>query len=500
MMAKRTRTRLGLILGAVLMGLPFLFSCEETTGPGGGTTPVSTKLLIYSDTDVIQANGGTTQILVKVYTGDDTTKVASGVKVTFTASQAGTRLYIQAKNDISDANGYARATLYSGSRAGVAGVTASIANFSNSLFVTVTAGTGLVSASPTSILADGISTSTISATVIDSLGQPQPGALVRFAASQGVITPQAYSNEEGRAVAILRSAPSKTDISATITATTSAAKVSSVAVSTDSTTAAKTARTQGTLGTTTVVFRGVTIAATPKQETIFANNADSTVVTITVKETSSGAPVSGVVLTFSTSLGQLRKTEVTTGADGSATVVLFGGSVSGTATFTAKYGEGLSFTKDISLVKQVFMTLESSPSVLSANGTDIAKIRAYLYDADNNPVEGVTIYFSTNLGWILPSAQTNQWGEALVDLRSPRVNGIATVTVRWTCIREVSPGLGGILRSSPSTKYSMRTIPPVTVISAIPSAKRVSVMCCPLRVANAAAISAFQTVKGPEQH
>ena len=40
------------------------------------------------------------QILVKVYAEDDTTNVVSGVKVAFTANQAGTKLAISIQNDL----------------------------------------------------------------------------------------------------------------------------------------------------------------------------------------------------------------------------------------------------------------------------------------------------------------------------------------------------------------------------------------------------------------
>ena len=124
----------GLIIILSLLSVLFLFSCEETTGPGEVTPNVTSKLLIYSDKDSIPANGGSAQILVKVYAEDDTTDVVSGAKVIFTANQAGTKLAIPVKNDLTDANGYARATLYAGSRAGsLSAVRALIASSSDAV-------------------------------------------------------------------------------------------------------------------------------------------------------------------------------------------------------------------------------------------------------------------------------------------------------------------------------------------------------------------------------
>ena len=106
-MRDTTRSRLkrsgGLLLIA-LLPLIMMLSCEESTGPGVSTQTVSRKILIYSDASAITTNGGSAQILVKVYADDDTTNVASGVKVSFTANQNGT---LQVQNEITDANGYA---------------------------------------------------------------------------------------------------------------------------------------------------------------------------------------------------------------------------------------------------------------------------------------------------------------------------------------------------------------------------------------------------------
>jgi len=369
--------RYGLLIFLFLLSIPILFSCEETTGPEVTTPSVARKLLIYSDKDTIPANGGLTQILVKVYAGDDTTNVISGTQVDFSANQAGTKLYIQVKNDITDSNGIARAILYAGSRAGTAGITASIENYSNIIFINITSGAGLVVADPSSILADGIKQSTITATVIDSLGQPLPGSPVNFVASNNAtITPQSYSDENGHATAILRSIPSVIDISCIVTASTDVGKIAVAKTATDG--AAKSSSTEGMLGTTTVVFKGITITGSVDRSTILANNADSSMVSINVKETTSGDPVEGAVLKYSSNLGQLRAEDGESDSNGYAEVNLFGANTSGTAVFTATITEGLAFTAEISLIKQVFMSLQSNPSVLSANGTDTSTITAFL--------------------------------------------------------------------------------------------------------------------------
>ena len=109
-----------LMLFLLLSGL-FLFSCEETTGPESVEPTIIYQLLIYPENSTI-STGGSTRILVKVYSGSDTTNAVSGVFVNFSSTQA----VIQVENNITDSNGYARARLFGGLKAGTIDFTASI--------------------------------------------------------------------------------------------------------------------------------------------------------------------------------------------------------------------------------------------------------------------------------------------------------------------------------------------------------------------------------------
>lgn len=419
----------------------FLFSCEESTGPEKVTTTSTYKLFISAEENTISANGGSTRIFVKVYSEDDTTKGESGVNVNFSATQAGTSVFIHTETNLTDANGYASAKVYGGNKTGTIVVTASIdvtskEKYSDSFFITVVPGAGLVSASPTEILADGISQSTITATVIDSLGQPLLGALVTFVTTYGVITPQFVTDDAGIAIAILRSVPSTTDLSATVTASSSAGKIS--AVKNNDISAEKISKVSGTLGSVTVTFKGVTISGTVEKEIVTANEADSILITVNIKETTTGEPVSDANISFSTNLGQLRATSGITDSLGNAEVIFFGGNVSGDALVTATFAEGITYSAELMLIKEIVMGIASNPSVLSANGKDLSTITASLSDIDGNPVQGVTVYFTTTDGVILPSAETDQWGEASVSLRSSRYNAVAIVTAKYSLIEKTT--------------------------------------------------------------
>ncbi len=427
------------LVTVTLLAMVGIFSCEQTTGPVDDDSDVVQKLLIYSDASSIPSNGGLAHVLVKVYTGNDTTNVVSNVHVQFSTNFGS----VQIQNDLTDAGGYARAVIYGGAKSGSLVLTASIENYANTISLSVTPGTGLISASPSQVLADGRSQSMVAATVVDSLGQPVAGALVRFVTTAGTITAQSYSNDLGRAEAVLRSAPSATDVSATVTATTVAGKIAELAEASNegeaiALTAAKPAAGQVNLGSTTVVFKGITISGLVGKTTVFANNADSTLVKVTVKETTSGAPVPNARLTFTTTHGSLRSPEAVTDAAGSASVVLFGDNVSGVAVVKAALAEDLAWSTEVSLTKQLFMTLVCTPSTLAANGSDISTVKAQITDADGNPVQGEKVYFSTSLGAIQPSADTDLWGFAKVELQSARVNGRAEVRAKYRTIEKTT--------------------------------------------------------------
>jgi len=103
----------GMLLVFSLIGV-FLLSCEESTGPKKTTITSSYKLLISTEESTISSNGGSTRIAVKVYSEDDTTKAVSGINVNFSATQAGTSVYLHTENNLTDANGYATAKVYGG--------------------------------------------------------------------------------------------------------------------------------------------------------------------------------------------------------------------------------------------------------------------------------------------------------------------------------------------------------------------------------------------------
>ena len=411
------------LLFSVLLFVAFL-SCNGPTEVDNEETidiPQTEKLLLYSDVSSMPTNGGMANILVKVFSGNDTTSVVNNAQVSFSSSIG----QIQIQNNQTDAKGYARAIVYAGKHTGRMAVTASTQDFSNTIFITITPGTHLISAEPEQIIADGRSESIITARAIDSMVRLSPHVAVSFSTTAGSITPQSYADDQGTATAVLRSIVSDTDITATISAQSQITK--RVPDTQTSANPAKSAAVQSSLGSSVVVFRGITISIDSEKNSIYANNADSTMINISVTETTSGDPVSGTKLSVSSTNGLLRKDEVLTDNSGNASVILFGGDNTGTAVVTATIMGQLSSSTEVELSRAVSLALSAQANSLSANGRDTTEIYAVITDSFGNPVEGETVYFTTSLGSIKHSAQTDQWGQATAELLSATTSGDAIV-------------------------------------------------------------------------
>jgi hypothetical protein len=169
-----------------------------------------------------------------------------------------------------------------------------------------------VQADQLSIYADGISTSTITATLTDGI-VPVQGEVVTFTTSLGTVSPLTVTTDAtGNALAILTAG----DLPGT---------------------AIVTATTQALSSTVEVEFLPeeppvrVEVSALPG--VIEANGVSTS--TITASVTDIGLPVEGMVVTFTTSLGSLSPITATTDENGVAVAMLTAGMDSGTATVVA---------------------------------------------------------------------------------------------------------------------------------------------------------------------
>jgi hypothetical protein len=402
------------LITILFLSLLVFISCDEATGPEVGVSTSTYKLLITPGSTSISSSGGSTQVLVKVYSNDDTTSVISGVSVNFEASQAGADVFFNVDNSLTDSDGIARATIYAGSKTGAITLTASIQvssdeKYSDVTVITVLPTSGLVTAVPTEIIADGLTQTLITATVVDSTGQPKQGILVTFTTTAGVLSPsQAVSDVSGRAMTTLTSVSSMEDVFATVTASTaSVAKISAAE------------KTEDMIGTVTVIFLGksesgnIVMRLTSSPSVLSANGNNISKITASLTD-SNGNPIEDGKIYFSTTDGVI-KAEALTDEWGEASVDLKSARYNAIAEIVARYGV-IEKATEVEF-EGTELSLLASPIILVANDTDLSELSISFTDASGAPIVDDKITLSTTLG-TLSSSDGLSTGTTIIDSTS----------------------------------------------------------------------------------
>ncbi len=136
---------------------------------------------------------------------------------------------------------------------------------------------------------------------------------------------------------------------------------------------------------------------------IEANNSDTSVVTLTLKD-DNNIPVTGQDVTFLSPLGTLSA--MTDSGNGVYTATLTAGTVSGTTAVSSNInGSALDMTPatvtlngnsgELSITHSM---LVAAPVNIEANGSDTSVVTLTLRDSNNNPVTGQTVTFAGTLG------------------------------------------------------------------------------------------------------
>ena len=229
-----------------------------TVTPGSPDTVALTAV-----PDTITADGTSTSTITATVTDAYNNRVADGTVVTFTAGLGSIAPYTTTTT-----NGEATAILTATTTTGTSVVTATAGSAQGTTNVTFAPGppvTLTLTANPTSIEADGVSTSTLTATVVDAHGNAvADGTVVTFTTSAGSLpgSPYTTTTTNGQATAVLTAGT--TAQTATITATAGNAQ-----------------------GTTTVTFRpgsAVTFELSGYPTQVTAGQSWSGVITVTVRD------------------------------------------------------------------------------------------------------------------------------------------------------------------------------------------------------------------------
>ncbi len=331
-------------------------------------------------------------------------------------------------------NDLGRATLQlrSGTRAGSSTVTVSIGDVEDQLeieFISAVPTSLILTSASSDLLANGISTNTITATVFDTLNKPIEGETITLTSSLGNINQlSTITDENGQVTAVLTSIASPTDTSIFVVGT-----IGGVASLND---------------TISISLLGLTLESQVSDNELVANGSNSTSITATVKQTTYPIPVPDQTVYFRTNLGAITSS-AETDAFGNAVVDLVSGFSEGIAEVVIQYS---TLENDTVLVNFLPSTptsfnLQSDAASVHADGLSTIGLTANITDTLDNPVEGTWVYFSTDMNYATPvSALTDANGDAQVDFPAPAstvdLNGWIRASLTSPSTITYSPGYG----------------------------------------------------------
>ncbi|WP_321944020.1 Ig-like domain-containing protein [Paraburkholderia tropica] len=339
-----------------------------------------------------------------------------------------------------------------------------------------TAAVSALVASPSTISANGTSTSTLTATLKDAYGNAiGVGQTVSWQTTAGTLSAQSSTTDSsGQASVILTSATLAGTATVTSTAI-SGSRTASVIFAPDATTAQVTS-----------------LVASPVS--ITANGTSTSTLTATVKDANGNLMSAGVSVSWATSAGTLSASTSTTDSEGKATVVLTSSTTAQTATLTATAVAGsktasVTFVADVTTAK--VSTLTASPASITANGSAASTLTATLKDANGNALgAGLTVTWTTTAGTL--AATTSTTGS----------NGQATVVLTSsTTAQTVTVGASAVAGSNTATVAFVADTTTATVSSLVASPSSItangtatSTLTATLKDANGNALGAGLTV------
>ncbi|MGQ9732135.1 MAG: invasin domain 3-containing protein [Candidatus Zipacnadales bacterium] len=272
-------------------------------------------------------------------------------------------------------------------------------------------------AADSSIPADGVSQTTITANLRDVRGRALPdGVMVRFETTLGMVSPANVPLSNGQAQTTLTS--SQTPGRAIIRAFAREVQAR-----------------------TTVVFTEVagqepaaTISVISDTRELPADGASTTTITAVIADRNGNPVADGTEVKFTTTLGLVTPAFAVTQA-GVAQATLRAGTEAGNAKITARVGS-LSDSTRVQFIEagdagNRTLYLTRSRSSVPADGQSTVEIQAIVKNASNNPVaDGTLVQFTATAGTIFPARAATVDGVATATLRSDTTEGKAVVRAR----------------------------------------------------------------------
>jgi adhesin/invasin len=409
-----TSTGTATITGTVnAVGITDTATVTLTPGAADATTS-----LITAAPASIAADGVTTSTITVQLKDAFNNNLVSGEDTVALATDLGTM------GSVTDnSNGSYTATLTSATTTGTATITGTLnaVGITDTAAVTLTPGaadatTSLITAAPTSIVADGATTSTITVQLKDANNNNlvSGGDTVAVATDLGTMG-SVTDNSDGSYTATLTSAT--TTGTATITGTLNAVGITDTATVT---------LIPGAADATTSL-----ITAAPAS--IAADGVTTSTITVQLKDAFNNNLISGGdTVALATDLGTLGS--VTDNTNGTYTATLTSSTTVGTATITGTVNAvAITDTATVTLTPgpadATTSLVTAAPTSIAADGVTTSTITVQLKDANNNNLisGGDTIALATDLG-TMGSATDNTNGTYTATLTSATTTGTATIT------------------------------------------------------------------------
>ncbi len=265
-------------------------------------------------------------------------------------------------------------------------------------------------------LGDGDSTITVTAVVKNASNVGMPSTAVVWGATAGNLTGAAtLTDEDGRAQAVF-SATDRSAGTATISATSGAAR-GTVAVS---------------------MQAGRTVVITPSKSEV-GTDGDTVSLSAIVKDAGNVA-ISGAAVTWSTSFGSLSGQTSVTNAQGVATATYSPGSTFNVPSTTVSVTSGAASASVALTIRATTTSIEllsSQPSI--GTGGDQVTVSAFVKDASNIARVGAPVSWSVDLGRlssITTVTDSNGLARATLDAGSNKTNRTAVVTATSGAARQ----------------------------------------------------------------
>jgi hypothetical protein len=303
-----------------------------------------------------------------------------------------------------------------------------------------------VKVSAPEILANGISTTTIQATVYNKDGLPTEGMKVIFEATLGTIDEFLLTGPNGRVSTTLTSIASTMDLVSEVTATVVDTSFESLGkrnsqipyivdltvpgYSQDSGIPDQLEKTADNTAKIYINLIGVTMSVDVENDMLPADGLSETTISVKLRETSSQKVIDNALLGLSAKHGIIEGNAYTDNR-GITEVALQAAQSAANDTVCVEYGNKIAKCIYVQY-KTTQLSLSSDRVQTPADGESVIKMTATLVTHDNTPVMDAKINFATSDGIIEGFSYTNKLGHATVDLVSAKEpNNSVMVTCRF---------------------------------------------------------------------